>query len=83
VAEIEQAGSSCLILIFLVTQCLFVVLPVRASEDPWVAMNPMPTARVYLDVGVVNGKICAMGGMGSSCGPYVNVNEEYDPVTNS
>jgi N-acetylneuraminic acid mutarotase len=46
----------------------------------------MPTARAQLGVAVVNGKIYAIGGGNNSAtgGPNnLNVNEEYDPATNT
>jgi len=66
-------------LILLLILCsLMVALPnittVNAAEDSWAIMEPMPTARAWLGVAVVDGKIYAM----------VNeINYEYDPSTNS
>jgi N-acetylneuraminic acid mutarotase len=60
------------------------VYPVTSSiedEDFWVPKSPMPTARGSLGAGVVDGKIYAVGG-GSNQG-LLNVNEEYNPETNT
>lgn len=42
----------------------------------------MPTARTFLGVAAVNGKIYAIGGHKSGSG-FLSTNEEYDPVTNT
>ena len=47
---------------------------VRAAEDSWTTMEPMPTARAWLGVAVVDGKIYAI---------VSGINYEYDPPTNS
>jgi N-acetylneuraminic acid mutarotase len=47
---------------------------VRAAEDSWETMEPMPTARFRIGVAVVDGKIYAIDG---------GINYEYDPATNS
>ena len=66
-------------LILLLILCsLMVALPnvetVRATEDSWSTLEPMPTARSGLGVAVVDGKIYAM----------VNeINYEYDSATNT
>ena len=49
--------------------------------NSWSTLAPMFTARDYLGVGVVNGKIYAIGGLNSSS--YLNNVEAYDPVANS
>ena len=57
---------------------LMVALPnvetVRATEDSWSTLEPMPTARSGLGVAVVDGKIYAI---------VSGINYEYDPSTNS
>jgi N-acetylneuraminic acid mutarotase len=63
-------------------------LRVRAVDNSWKTKAPMPTARAFLGVAVVNGKIYAIGGGNNGnntvAGPtLLNVNEEYDPVTNT
>jgi len=62
---------------------LLVSLPnitaVRAAEDSWTTMEPMPTARAGIGVAVVGGKIYAIGGSYDSVGET----EEYDPATNT
>jgi Kelch motif len=48
----------------------------------WAPKEPMPTARDGLAIGVVKGKIYAIGGHDEFYG-FVGINEEYDPITNS
>jgi energy-converting hydrogenase Eha subunit A len=52
---------------------------VRATEDFWTTLEPMPTARGGIGVAVVDGKIYAIGGSYDSLGET----EEYDPATNT
>ncbi|PVX24418.1 MAG: hypothetical protein CW691_07670 [Candidatus Bathyarchaeum sp.] len=54
------------------------VSSVYATEDSWTTLEPMSTAKGYVGVAVVNGKIYAMGGSYDSCGV-----EEYDPATDT
>ena len=53
--------------------------------DTWTTKAPMPTARAYLGATAIRGKIYAIGGIGGPIpGWYnMNVNEEYDPLTDS
>jgi N-acetylneuraminic acid mutarotase len=81
--RLNRSNPLVFVLVFLTASCAVTVLPVGASEDAWSTMAPMPTARMLLGVGVVNGKIYAIGGTADSYGPYVSANEEYDPMTNS
>ena len=68
--------SACVL--FLVSlSSLFLVSPVKASDSSWTIMEPMPTARGWFGVAVVDGKIYAISG-GSS-----GINEMYDPATNT
>jgi N-acetylneuraminic acid mutarotase len=69
-----------LVLVFLTTSFIIVAEPVSGTiqEDSWVEKASMPTARGYLDVAVVNGKIYAIGGSGP-----IGTNEEYDPVADN
>ena len=68
---------------FLVLCSLIISLPsiaaVRAVEDFWTTLEPMPTARAGIGVAVVDGKIYAIGGSYDSLGET----EEYDPATNT
>jgi N-acetylneuraminic acid mutarotase len=72
------------LILLLILSSLMFTLPnidtVRAAAAPWAIMEPMPTARTGLGVAVVNEKIYAIGGYGDG---YLNVNEEYDPATNT
>jgi hypothetical protein len=74
----EQKIAPILLLIF----CLVLsTLPlVRAAEDSWTSLEPMPTARSGLGVAVVDGKIYAIGGWN---GDYLGTNEMYDPETDT
>jgi hypothetical protein len=50
------------------------------SLNSWLTYTSMPTPRQRLAIGVVNGKIYAIGGGAHS---IVGTNEEYDPVANT
>ena len=63
-------------------------------EDSWTTKEPMPTARAYLGVSTVNGKIYAVGGTSASdigsvstgatlTADELNTNEMYDPSLNN
>src|SRR5450755_1091022 len=54
----------------------------RQSTGHWTTVAPMPTARYDLASGVLNGKLYAIGGVGSDNIP-VNTVEAYDPTTNT
>jgi N-acetylneuraminic acid mutarotase len=54
---------------------------VGAAENSWTTKEPMPTARGGLGVAVVNGKIYAIGGLNNDV--QLDVNEEYNPVTDT
>jgi N-acetylneuraminic acid mutarotase len=68
-------------LVFLTISCVFSVSGVKAevTGNSWEELAPMPTAREKLGVGVVDGKIYAIGGLSET----LNVNEMYDPQTNT
>ena len=55
------------------------------ATNTWATKAPLPTARAYLGAAEVDGKIYAIGGIGGPIpGWYnMNVNEEYDPATNT
>jgi N-acetylneuraminic acid mutarotase len=67
---------STFLIIISVIVCL--ILPnlncVSAAENEWVSKADMPTARGYLHVATVDGKMYAIGGSGP-----IGTNEEYDP----
>lgn len=54
----------------------------KPKEDSWTSMSPMPTARFYLKVAVVEDKIYALGGYNKEL-KALTVNEMYDPETNT
>jgi N-acetylneuraminic acid mutarotase len=58
------------------------IAAVRAAEDSWVTLEPMPTARSGLGVAVVDGKIYAIGGV-SAGWDAVDINEVYNPLTDT
>ncbi len=72
------------LLVFLVLCCILVSMPniivVKAAEDSWATMEPMPTARSSLGVAVVDGKIYGIGGFNGS---FLGTNEMYDPATDT
>jgi len=51
------------------------------TENTWASKAPMQVSRGDFGVAVVNGKIYAIGGVGSL--QYLSTNEEYDPVTDT
>ncbi|MCX5785104.1 MAG: hypothetical protein NTX59_05405 [Elusimicrobia bacterium] len=53
------------------------------NGNVWVAKAVMPTARDWLAVGVISGKLYAVGGEINSGNTILNTNEEYDPVSNT
>ena len=66
------------------------VLVYDTQSDSWSFKTPMPTPRISLDLGVVNGKIYAIGGAGlqwNDCCFYfykaLDTNEVYDPINDS
>jgi F0F1-type ATP synthase membrane subunit c/vacuolar-type H+-ATPase subunit K len=66
-----------LIAVFLTASCITMVESASAlSPNSWASKSPMPTARAFFGVAVVDGKIYAMGGADG-------VNEVYDPVTDT
>jgi N-acetylneuraminic acid mutarotase len=73
------------VIIFLTVSCNLHVLQVESAtnltDNTWQKMAPMPTARTGFEVGVVNGKIYAIGGQVLS--GATGVNEMYDPATNT
>jgi N-acetylneuraminic acid mutarotase len=68
-------------LAFLLLAIAFQFPSATAQADSWTELAPMPTARAGLGVAVVSGKIYAIGGLNNDT--YLNVNEEYDPATNT
>jgi hypothetical protein len=67
----------------LTVSCIFLVPPAEASvgaPNSWATMAPMPTARASAGIGVVDGKIYAIGGGNEHS---VSVNEMYDPATDT
>ncbi len=50
------------------------------NGNTWTTKAPMPTARYHLSVGVIGGKLYAVGG---NNGGLLNTNEEYDPASNT
>jgi len=79
---VGDKGATLILLLILCS--LMVALPkvetVRAAEDSWTTLEPMPTARSNLGVAVVDGKIYAIGGQNGE--GVLNITEEYDPITN-
>jgi N-acetylneuraminic acid mutarotase len=70
-----------IVLTSLTASALVSIKPAKASADSWLTLAPMPTARHFLGVAVVNGKVYAIGGTNDSV--TLSVNEEYDPATNT
>lgn len=52
-----------------------------AEKGKWTKKADMPTARMGLSTGAVNGKIYAIGGLSEGGKPPLSTVEEYDPAT--
>ena len=52
------------------------------STNLWTTKAPMPTPRVGLTVGVMDGMLYALGGSRSQIGPDLETMDAYDPVRN-
>ncbi|MFC1487706.1 Kelch repeat-containing protein [Thermoproteota archaeon] len=67
--------------------CLFLsalsIPIVYATEDSWVSLEPMPTARYDFGVAVVDEKIYVIGGDRSGPNPSLGNNEMYEPATDT
>jgi N-acetylneuraminic acid mutarotase len=91
----RKSVSFLFVLIFLVPFLTVKVNTASATTpDSWTTKSPMPTARAYLGVSAVNGKIYAIGGTPSSdigsastgatlTAEELNTTEMYDPSLNS
>ncbi len=77
----ENKSAIALLLVLLFTLPTLSLPLVNATEDSWVTMEPMPTARFSFGVAVVDGKIYAIGGSNGT--HHLNVNEMYDPATDT
>jgi len=70
-----KIASTIVLLLILCLLLSTLSLPlVKAAEDSWITLEPMPTAETGLGATVVNGKIYAVG---------EDVNYEYDPAANT
>lgn len=81
-----------LLVLVLLTACMFITIPVSAlteiTENSWMSKTPMNEARWGLGVAVVNDRIYAIGGSTQKGAPpysggIVGTNEEYDPATDT
>jgi N-acetylneuraminic acid mutarotase len=77
----QRATLIAFLVLFSLSINLLNIAVVRAVEDSWTTLEPLPTIRRDLGVAVVNGKIYAIGGR--SDGNRLFTNEEYDPETNT
>ena len=77
----RRATLIAFLVLFSLSINLLNIAVVRAVEDSWTTLEPLPTIRRDLGVAVVNGKIYAIGGRND--GNYLSTNEEYDPETNT
>jgi N-acetylneuraminic acid mutarotase len=78
---VKEGGVALIMLLVLSFALSTFSLPlVSATEDFWITMEPMPTARNGFGVAVVAGKIYVIGG---SNGSLLGTNEMYDPVTDT
>jgi N-acetylneuraminic acid mutarotase len=77
----KKRATLCMLLILCFVFSTFSFPLVNATEDSWVTLEPMPTARSGLGVAVVDGKIYAIGGSNGT--HRLDVNEVYDPATDT
>jgi N-acetylneuraminic acid mutarotase len=79
----DKFSQRCLVFLLfsLLLAGLLTFQPVKASENSWLPMAPMPAARSGLGVAVVNGMIYAIGGASPS--GIVGTNDMYNPYTNT
>ncbi len=71
-------------LLSLLVSCVIAANPVTAdtvTQNSWAELSPMHQARSNLGVGVVNGRIYAIGGNAEN--GVVSTNEEYQPNNNT
>jgi hypothetical protein len=83
-SNLRKISALILVLVFLFSSFVFFDSPASAaSEDTWITKASMSQARFGLGVGVVDGKIYAIGGrVGLNADP-LGVNEEYDPANDT
>jgi N-acetylneuraminic acid mutarotase len=76
-----------LVLVFLTASCFMAAKPALSTaevvENSWATKTPMHEARFGLGVAVVDSKIYAIGGLASSGSFCTNINEEYNPKTDT
>jgi N-acetylneuraminic acid mutarotase len=77
----KKALALLLAIFVLLLSSLLIVIEVKAEENSWITLAPMPTPRRELGVATVNGKIYALGGYNGT--HVLNINEEYNPITNT
>ena len=66
----------------LIVSLILILSEVQAQSGAWTRKKDLPTARAGASASVVNGKIYVFGGYGVAWGDF-NVNEMYDPLTNT
>jgi energy-converting hydrogenase Eha subunit A len=78
----RKSAALLVILTLLMPLLIMTVKPVSAaSPNSWTTKAPMPTARAYLGVTAVNGRIYAIGGADPpDWVQAIGTNEEYDPT---
>jgi len=70
----QRTGLTLLLILCSLLVALPITDTVKAAEESWITLEPMPTAEKGLGAAVVNGRIYAIGS---------NVNYEYDPATDT
>jgi N-acetylneuraminic acid mutarotase len=71
-----------MLIITIIVMPAFILPSTRAAAEessPWTTLESMPTSRSDFGLGVVNGKIYAIGGLNGSL--HLNTNEEFNPLT--
>ena len=79
----SMGNKKALLIVLLILCSSLVAFPiietVNATEDTWITLEPMPTARSGL--GVADGKIYAIGG--SDGNSHLDTTEMYNPETDT
>ena len=77
----RKALALLLAIIVLLFPLVLAVVDVKAEENSWITLAPMPTPRSGFGLAVVEDKIFAIGGYKD--GEYLGINEMYNPETDT
>lgn len=72
-----------LLVIFMCSLTIMPVFSIISSENSWNTLANIPTARDSLGAATIDGKVYAISGYSNGYGEITNVNEAYDPATDT